>query len=293
MNKLFVLSLAALVGCATVTPGTATVRVNVCGEMEDSQRYEVIKSGRYWSTPCVDHFSVPLREQRAVWTASAAEGSLDDESISFSAGTDGQPLNVDVGIGFQIPDNDEDIVKMVRTYGPDLERTIDSRVRDQVRHNLNTCAADKEMSVQDIYGVGKGELFSCAERRLQDEFNPNGLVVTRLTLNSEVRLPPTIKSAMEKAQAATQKADQARRELETSRAEAEKDLVAAEAAKERRLIEAQAEAEANQIVTQSITPQVLELRRLEIEAARIEKWNGQLPTITSGGEGTILLKDID
>lgn len=284
-SLIFAVLAVALSGCSTVTPGTSTVRVTVCGEAEDSERYSVIKSGRYWwGSPCTDHFTIPLREQRAVWTRSEDEGSSTDESISFSAGTDGQPLNVDVGIGFQIPDDDESIIKMIRTYGPYLEETVNDRVRDQVRHNLNTCAADMLMSVQDIYGIRKGELFTCAEERLQEEFNPNGLMITRLTLNSEVRLPPTIKAAMERAQAATQEADQARRELEKTRAEQEKVIIEATATADAAEILARGEAEANRIITESLTPEVLSLKRLEIQLKQAETWNGELPSTIMGGD---------
>ena len=39
----------------------------------------------------------------------------------------GQPLNIDVGIGYVIPIDDVGIITMIQTYGPELEQTIDQK----------------------------------------------------------------------------------------------------------------------------------------------------------------------
>ena len=49
------------------------------------------------------------------------------------------------------------------------------------------------------------------------------------------------------------------------------------------LLVAQAQAEANKLITRSLTPQVLEFRKLE-------KWNGVLPQVTGVGSALINLK---
>ena len=53
---------------------------------------------------------------------------------------------------------------------------------------------------------------------------------------------------------------------------------------------AQGEAEANRIRQASITPQLLELRRLENQRALIDRWNGQLPQVESGSGNGIMLQ---
>jgi regulator of protease activity HflC (stomatin/prohibitin superfamily) len=281
--------LGSTVGCmSTVTPGTVEVGVETCGNVPELQRYTVVHGGRITSSPCYDYYQIPTREQRQVWSASTHEGAEQDESISF-AGIDGQSLNVDVSIGYKVADEDKDIIQMVRTYGTDLASTIHTRVRDSVRNDLNMCAADLKLSVHDIYGEKKGDLFTCAEQRVQSEYQPNGLIITRVTLNSEVRLPEQVKQAMERAQAATQDADRANREVESIRAEGEKRRVAAEADAAATLTKAHAEAEANQIISSSVTPAVLELRRLEVQRTQAEKWNGQLPSTVLGSEPVMML----
>ncbi len=56
----------------------------------------------------------------------------------------------------------------------------------------------------------------------------------------------------------------------------------------RAVTRAQGEADANRIRQNSLTPQLLELRRLENQRAMIERWNGQLPTVQTGQGGLLM-----
>ena len=53
-------------------------------------------------------------------------------------------------------------------------------------------------------------------------------------------------------------------------------------------IRANGEAEANKIRQTSLTPQLLELRKIENQKALIERWNGQLPTVQTGNGGLLM-----
>lgn len=68
-----------------------------------------------------------------------------------------------------------------------------------------------------------------------------------------------------------QKAQKAQNELAVVKAEAEKKVVAA-----------QAEAEANKLRTQALTPLILKQQW-------IEKWNGTIPTVVTGGNTSAFL----
>ena len=68
-----------------------------------------------------------------------------------------------------------------------------------------------------------------------------------------------------------QKAQKAQNELAVVKAEAEKKVVAA-----------QAEAEANRLKTQALSPLILQQQW-------IEKWNGDIPTVVTGGNGSVFM----
>ena len=52
---------------------------------------------------------------------------------------------------------------------------------------------------------------------------------------------------------------------------------------------AKGEAEANRLRQASITPQLLEWKRLENQRALIEKWNGELPRMVVGDKSGLLM----
>jgi regulator of protease activity HflC (stomatin/prohibitin superfamily) len=90
---------------------------------------------------------------------------------------------------------------------------------------------------------------------------------------------------------AIQNAEQANNELAETQAQAAKKIAEAEGDAKSNVTRAQGEAEANRIRQTSITPQLLELRRLENQKDLIDRWNGQLPQVESGqGSGGILLQ---
>ena len=265
-------------GCQTVTPGNVVLAVSATAPEES--RYSVIRGGRYWPSPNVDHYDIPTTEQRAVWARSVTEGEAADESITF-AGLDGQPVNVDIGVAYIVAPTDEAIVGLAKKYGPRLDQVIDGRVRDSVRNALNLCAG--VYSVEQLYGEKKGALMECVRDKVHGEYEANGLLVERLTLNSEIRLPPKVAAAMEARITASAEADQVRREVEKVRAQGEKEVAAAQASSEALRLSAEAEAAADRLRSEAITPTTLRLKELEVQAAYAAKWDGKLPVTTLGG----------
>jgi regulator of protease activity HflC (stomatin/prohibitin superfamily) len=177
---------------------------------------------------------------------------------------------------------------MAKRYGTDLDEVIDGRVRDSTRNALNLCAAD--LTVDAIYGEQKGALLGCVQERLNAEYEPNGLRIVRVTLNSEVRLPPKVREALEASIAASQEAERTRRQLEQTRAEGEKTIAKATADAEASRLRAEADAVANRTLAESLTPELLEFRRLEVARTQAERWDGHLPQ-TLLGEGVPILFD--
>jgi regulator of protease activity HflC (stomatin/prohibitin superfamily) len=103
------------------------------------------------------------------------------------------------------------------------------------------------------------------------------------------RVPAVIAQAITAKAQAIQEAERAKNELATTQAEAAKKIAEAEGDAKSTVMRAQGEADANRIRQTSLTPQMLELRRLENQRAMIEKWNGQLPQVESGGQGSSMI----
>jgi hypothetical protein len=78
--------------------------------------------------------------------------------------------------------------------------------------------------------------------------------------------------AIESKQTAEQLALKARRDLDRIKIEAEQKITAATA-----------EAESLRLQRANISPDLIELRRIEANIKAIDKWNGILPQVTGGG----------
>jgi regulator of protease activity HflC (stomatin/prohibitin superfamily) len=104
------------------------------------------------------------------------------------------------------------------------------------------------------------------------------------------RVPAVIAAAITAKAQAIQQAERARNELATTQAEAAKKIAEAEGDAKSMVTRAQGEADANRLRQNSLTPQLLELLRIENNKAMIQKWNGQLPTVQSGTGGGLMLQ---
>jgi prohibitin 2 len=63
---------------------------------------------------------------------------------------------------------------------------------------------------------------------------------------------------------------------------AETDLKRIEVEAQQKIAQARAEAEALNLQKQAITPELIELRKVEMQTKAVEKWDGRLPTYTGG-----------
>jgi regulator of protease activity HflC (stomatin/prohibitin superfamily) len=125
---------------------------------------------------------------------------------------------------------------------------------------------------------------------IDQKISPVGVGVQQFGFIGAPRVPAVIATAITAKAQAIQQSERARNELATTQAEAAKKIAEAEGDAKSLVTRAQGEADANRIRQNSLTPQLLELRRIENNRTLIEKWNGQLPTVQSGQGGALMLQ---
>ena len=76
---------------------------------------------------------------------------------------------------------------------------------------------------------------------------------------------------------------EAKVKAEQEKLKAERDLQRIEVEAKQKVASARAEADALALQRQQVTPELLQLRRIENERAAIAKWDGRLPQVTGGG----------
>ena len=144
-------------------------------------------------------------------------------------------------------------------------------------------------TVEDIYGERKAEFLTKVQVMIQSKVIPVGVGIQQFGFIGAARVPDVIATSITAMARAIQEAERARNELATMQAKAAKKIAEAEGDAQSAINRAKGEAELNRIRLASLTPQMLELGKLENQRALIEKWNGQLPTVESQGNGSGLL----
>jgi len=107
---------------------------------------------------------------------------------------------------------------------------------------------------------------------LEEKLSPYGVLVKQFTVN-EIRAPGSVMDAINQKNVMQQEALTAQNELQKSRFIAEGDSIQATGRAKAILAEAQAQAKANLLLSQSITATLV-----QYEMAR--KWNGQMPQVS-------------
>jgi len=259
---LFVI-LPLLVSCSKIPAGYVGVKVYLLGT-EKGVDAEVLPIGRHWISINEELYQYPVFQINYVFTADKKEGSENNEEFVFQT-SEGMECSMDLGVSIMFMK--EKVAQMFQTYrkGPDEIRSV--VVRNAIRDALNTVASS--MPVESVYGSGKAALMDSVQYIVKRNLDSTGIIIGKISLIGSIRLPSSMKAALDAKVTATQKAQQRENELREAEASAKKTIAIA-----------QGESEANKIKMSSLTSQIIEWQRLENERVAIAKWNGVLPTMT-------------
>jgi regulator of protease activity HflC (stomatin/prohibitin superfamily) len=264
---LAVLMLGTVAACSTVPAGHVGVKVFLLGGDKgvDSEELGV---GRYWIGPNEDLYIFPTFMQNYVWTKDPAEGSSNDESISFQT-ADGMTANADVGISYSI--DPSKVTQIFQTYRRGVDEITDTFLRNMVRDALVKQASNKP--IEYVYGAGKADLMASVQKDVSAQVGSLGIKIDKIYWIGEIRLPPTVIDSINAKNAATQMAQQRQNEVAQAKAEADKKIEDARGTAESILRVADAQAKANKLLAQSLTPEFVQYQA-------ITKWDGILPKFT-------------
>lgn len=246
-----------------------------------------IKTGWVFYSPLRSEvIEFPTFVQTVKWTHDPNEGHPVNEEMSYNS-KEGMEVYSDVSLSYAIdPKMVPDFYLKYRLSN--LDAFTHGILRDVVRNSLNEVAST--YPVEDIYGERKTEFLHKVEALIQVKMAPVGVGIQQFGFIGAPRVPDVIAAAITGKAQAIQNAERAQNELAQTQAEAAKKIAEADGDAKSEVTRAQGEAEANRIRQASITPQLLELRRLENQRAFVEKWNGQLPQVESGSGSGIMLQ---
>jgi regulator of protease activity HflC (stomatin/prohibitin superfamily) len=265
-----VLGLIVLAACyKVVAPGHVGIVVKQSGSDRGVQDFPV-QTGRVWFNPVNEVvLTYPTYVQRAIWTSSTQEGMPVNDEISFQS-SEGLRFSSDVNVSYQL--TAAQVPKFyVKFRSDDLAAFTHGFFRDAVRNAFKVSTA---YHAEEINGVKQSELIDHVLDQLRQAMQPYGVDVLQLGFATPPRPPESVKQAIEAKIAATQHAE---------RAENEKRQAIAEAAKAVEI--ARGQAQANDLLTRSLTPQLMQWKQLEIME---QKWNGQFPQVVGSSTMPLL-----
>jgi regulator of protease activity HflC (stomatin/prohibitin superfamily) len=282
---LLVLFGTVLVRVTRIEAGHVGVQINLAGQQRGASEIPVRTGWVVYSPLSTQIIEFPTYVQTVKWTKDLSEGHPINEEMGFNS-KEGMEIFVDVSLSYAIdPTKAPDFYVKYRVN--DMDTFTHGILRDIVRNSLNEVAST--YVVEDIYGEKKAEFLGKVQAKIEQKTAPVGVNVQQFGFIGAPRVPSVIATAITAKAQAIQQAERARNELATTQAEAAKKIAEAEGDAKSMVTRAQGEADANRIRQNSLTPQLLELRRIENNRVMIDKWNGQLPTVQSGqGSGMIL-----
>ncbi len=268
-----------------IEAGHVGIEINLAGSQRGPSEIPIRTGWVFYSPLQTQIIEFPTYVQTVKWTRDITEGHPLNEEMGFNS-KEGMEIFVDVSLSYAIePTKVPDFYVKYRIS--ELELFTHGVLRDIVRNSLNEVAST--YTVEDIYGEKKAEFLSRVQEMIQKKVATVGVEVQQFGFIGAPRVPTMIAQSITAKAQAIQEAERARNELATTQAEAAKKIAEAEGDAKSTVTRAQGEADANRILQNSLTAQLLELRRLQIQREMVAKWNGQLPTVESGqGSGMIL-----
>lgn len=259
-----------------VEPGHVGIKVYLLGD-EKGVVGEEVGVGRHWLTWNERLYTFPTFTQNYTWTAEPDETGTEDESFRFND-RDGTSLNADIGISYSIAP--EKVSFIFQKYRRGIDEITDIYLRNMVRDAITNKAS--KLSVESIYGVGKEALLDEVTAEVRAKVEHFGINIEELYWIGEIRIPDAIREALNAKIAANQQAAKSQNEVLQRKYEADKKIEDARGGAESVLIAAKKQAEANELLAKSLTPELIEYKKLENEIKAIEKWGGTLPTFMGG-----------
>jgi regulator of protease activity HflC (stomatin/prohibitin superfamily) len=171
----------------------------------------------------------------------------------------GLPVSIDMTVQYQLLPSGAPAT--IATWGLSWEdKIINPVVRDIVRNVVGAFTAEDLPTKRNEVAVRIDQ-----EIRKNIDALPNKPVKLLSVQLREIVLPEKVKEQIERVQIAKQEAQRVTEEVLKAKQEAEKAKAIAQGEAEAKMIEATATAQANSLVSKSLSPQLIQLKQIEVQ----------------------------
>lgn len=268
---LVLIAIAMFSSMKTIAPGYVGI---VFDKQSHTVTAEAVEPGWKFINPFTQSIQAyPVTVRTYDMLKNDTEGPVQgDDSVKVQS-NEGQQLNLDVVIQYQV--NKTDAGKLYADWGGADIGTIEDRVVRQYTRSIVP-------AISSAYGwekilTDRQKIEATISEQLNAEFNARHINLVTFNIR-EVHLPDNLQKALDVKIQAQQAAEQQKYQLEQAKVKAEQDV--AEAQGKANALKAQAEA--NKLLSQSLTPELVQYRL-------IDRWDGKLPTYSGSATPMITL----
>lgn len=205
------------------------------------------------------HFKIPIMQKVVLMDVRVQKAQTD----ASSASSDLQDVTLSVALNYHIVPDKANVV--YQTIGIEFkERIIDPAIQEVTK------AVSAKYSAEELI-TKRPSVSTAMKEALSEKLMASNIAVDAVSIVT-FSFSKVFMDAIEAKQTAEQHALKAKRDLDRIKIEAEQTIAAATA-----------EAEALRLQKMNISPDLIELRKIEANLKAIEKWNGILPQVTGGG----------
>lgn len=281
MKKFMAIFVAFLVAVGAVIC-TERVHTGYVGVVYSAKGVEqqTISQGWHFMSPLKHVSEFPITQQRVVFSNSPSDyGAKEHADWHIDAPANGGTIAINLTVNYNfLP---EHVVELYTKFGGmDGESLMESKIQNDIIAYVKEVTP--QFSVMQIYSDDRAGVNTAITNYLNEKLTVEYGINVSSALIVDAQPDDTLMQKIRAKEQAKQDAEIAELNKQTALAQAETDKVKAQTEADVKMIEAQAEADANKVLSESITPELIQMK--EAEARLKHGW------VTVQGVDTVVTK---
>lgn len=281
MKKFMAIFVAFLIAVGAVLC-TERVHTGYVGVVYSAKGVEqkTISQGWHFMSPLKHVSEFPITQQRVVFSNAPSDyGAKEHADWHIDAPANGGTIAINLTVNYNfLP---EHVVELYTKFGGmDGESLMESKIQNDIIAYVKEVTP--QFSVMQIYSDDRAGVNTAITDYLNEKLTAEYGINVSSALIVDAQPDDTLMQKIRAKEQAKQDAEIAELNKQTALAQAETDKVKAQTEADVKMIEAQAEADANKVLSESITPELIQMK--EAEARLKHGW------ITVQGADTVVTK---
>lgn len=281
MKKFMAIFVAFLVAIGVVLC-TERVHTGYVGVVYSAKGVEqqTISQGWHFMSPLKHVSEFPITQQRVVFSNAPSDyGAKEHADWHIDAPANGGTIAINLTVNYNfLP---EHVIELYTKFGGmDGESLMESKIQNDIIAYVKEVTP--QFSVMQIYSDDRAGVNTAITNYLNEKLTAEYGINVSSALIVDAQPDDTLMQKIRAKEQAKQDAEIAELNKQTALAQAETDKVKAQTEADVKMIEAQAEADANKVLSESITPELIQMK--EAEARLKHGW------ITVQGADTVVTK---